>query len=77
VLLAAISRAGSTSAAAINAAIGKTNGSFPLGTIKFDASHDWSGSTFLAQWQDGKVVQVYPKATGVTAEFPPSGLAGS
>ena len=77
VLLAAISRAGSTSASAINAAIGQTNGSFPLGTIKFDASHDWSGSTFLAQWQNGKVVQVYPKAAGATAEFPPSGLAGS
>lgn len=77
VLLAAISRAGSTSAAAINAAIGKTDGSFPLGTIKFDSSHDWGGPTFLAQWQNGKVVQVFPKAAGVTAEFPPSGLAGS
>ena len=76
VLLTAITRAGSTSAAAVNAAIGKTDGAFPLGTIKFDSSHDWGGRTYLAQWQNGKVVQVYPKAAGVTAEFPPSGLAG-
>jgi branched-chain amino acid transport system substrate-binding protein len=72
VLLAAISRAGSTSAAQVNAAIGKTNGPFPLGTIKFDSSHDWGGPTFLAQWQNGKVVQVYPKAGPARCRSSPS-----
>ncbi len=76
VLLDAITRAHSTSPAAINAAIKKTNGAYPLGHIEFNSQHVWSGNTFLAQWQNKKVVQVYPPVPGTKVEFPPSGLGG-
>ncbi len=73
-LFSAIEKAGSTVPAKINAAIGKTNGSFALGHVTFDSHHDFAGGSYLSQWQNGKVVQVYPKVSGVTPEFPASGL---
>jgi branched-chain amino acid transport system substrate-binding protein len=74
VLMSAITRAGSTTAVSINTAIGQTDGAFPLGTVKFDAQHNWGGSSYWGQWQNLKIVQVYPAVKGVTVEFPPSGL---
>jgi branched-chain amino acid transport system substrate-binding protein len=74
ILFSAIERARSTDPAKINAAIKTTDASFPLGTVKFDSDNNWNGSLFYGQWQDGKVVQVYPEVPGVKVEFPVSGL---
>jgi ABC-type branched-subunit amino acid transport system substrate-binding protein len=76
ILLSAIKRANSTDPTKINDALPQTRGAFPLGMVKFDSHHNWNGTTFFAQWQNGRVVQVYPPVAGVHAEFPVGGLAG-
>lgn len=66
VLLDAIAAAGSTDAAAINAAIEKTDKTFVVGPVKFDADHTATLPMVLNQWQNGKTVVIWPKdqATG-------------
>ncbi len=74
VLLQAISRAGSTSAAKVNAAIAKTNGMFAVGHVKFLKNHTAVTRYLVGQWTHGKVVQVYPPVPGVKTECPMAGL---
>ena len=74
ILFSAIERARSTDPANINAAVKTTDASFPLGTVKFDSDNNWSGTLFYGQWQNGKVVQIYPTVPGVKSEFPVGGL---
>lgn len=74
ILFSAIERARSTDPAKINAAVKKTDASFPLGNVKFDSHNNWNGAFFYGQWQNGNVVQVYPEVPGVKAEFPVGGL---
>jgi branched-chain amino acid transport system substrate-binding protein len=62
VLLDAILAAGKTDAAAINEAIGRTDKTYVVGPIKFDANHSAELPIVSVQWQDGKTVVVWPKA---------------
>lgn len=73
VLLDGVSAAGSTDPEKINAAIGKTDGQYALGTIAFE---DNAASTplLIAQWQGGSTVIVDPPQEGVTLQAPPAGL---
>ncbi len=69
VLLDAIARAGSTNAAKINAAIAKTNKTYVVGPISFTNKalpHASALPVVEDQWQNGKVVLVWPtnRATG-------------
>jgi branched-chain amino acid transport system substrate-binding protein len=50
VLTEAIVKAGDTSAAKVNAAIGKTDGSYPIGKIKFAADHTSALPMAITQW---------------------------
>jgi branched-chain amino acid transport system substrate-binding protein len=61
VLLDAIGTAGTLDREQINAAIGKTNKSYVVGPVKFDASHTSRIPIALMQWQGGKAVVVWPK----------------
>jgi len=72
VLLNAISRAGSASPSAINKALASTNMSTALGSVKFTGNKSVT-PTFLGQWENGAVSQVWP-AKGAVALSPLSGL---
>jgi branched-chain amino acid transport system substrate-binding protein len=64
VLLDAIARAGSTSGAAINAALAKTNGEYPVGHVQFNALHYSAVKAFQTQWENGNTEIVWPKIPG-------------
>ena len=61
VLLDAMAAAGSTDREKINAAIAKTNKSYVIGPVKFDASNTSAIPITVMQWQGGKAVVVWPK----------------
>ena len=63
VLLDAIAAAGSLDPEKINAAIAKTDKSYVVGPIKFDADHTAKLPIVSLQWQSGKTVIVWPKAS--------------
>lgn len=66
VLLDAIAAAGSLDREKINAAIARTNKTYVIGPVKFDAEHASVIPITMVQWQGGKAVVVWPKdrATG-------------
>ena len=66
VLLDAIAAAASTDREKINAAIGRTDKTYVVGPVKFDAEHTSRIPMMMMQWQKGKAVVVWPKdrATG-------------
>lgn len=66
VLFDAIKAAASTDAAKINDAISRTDKTYVVGPIKFDAAHTSKLPIVELQWQGGKTVIVWPKdrATG-------------
>ena len=68
VLLDAIAAAGSTNAEKVNAAIAKTNKTYVVGPVKFDANHTAKLPMVEMQWQGGKQLIVWPKAQA-TAKF--------
>ena len=74
VLFHAITKAGTTNAAKVNAAIAKTNGKFAVGHVKFSKNHTAVTPYRVGQWVHGKVLQVYPPAPGVKTECPMPGL---
>jgi branched-chain amino acid transport system substrate-binding protein len=61
VLLDAIAAANSLDREKINAAIAKTNKSYVIGPVKFDANHTSTIPITVMQWQSGKAVVVWPK----------------
>ncbi len=61
VLLDAIAAAGSLDREKINAAIAKTNKSYVIGPVKFDAGNTSAIPITVMQWQGGKSVVVWPK----------------
>lgn len=61
VLLDAIAAAASLDREKINAAIGRTDKSYVVGPVKFDASNSSRIPITLMQWQGGKSVVVWPK----------------
>jgi branched-chain amino acid transport system substrate-binding protein len=74
ILLQAIGRAQSTAAAAVNAAIAKTDGVYVVGQVRFDhpgLPHAAPLPVTEDQWQNGQVVIVWPqdRATG-TFQYP-------
>lgn len=73
VLLDGITSAGSTDPEEINTAVGKTDGEYALGTIRFT---DHAAATPLAvkQWQGGNTVSIDPPQEGATLQVPPPGL---
>lgn len=70
-----IKAAGSTDAAAVNTAIGKTDADYPLGKVAFGPRHTSTTPNILMQWQNGAIVQVLPQVPGVTLEVPNKGLS--
>ena len=68
ILLDAIAAAGSSDPEKINAAIAKTDKTYVVGPIKFDADHTAKLPIVALQWQGGKPVIVWPKAAK-TGEF--------
>ena len=73
VLTDAMTSAGSTSPAAVNTAISKTNAVYPPGRITFNAGHTATTPYLVAQWQKGKSVVVVP-TTSAAFEDPGRGL---
>lgn len=61
VLMDAIAAAGTLDREKINAAIAKTNKSYVIGPVKFDATNTSAIPITLMQWQSGKAVVVWPK----------------
>jgi branched-chain amino acid transport system substrate-binding protein len=61
VLLDALARAGSTDPQKVNSAIARTNGTFPVGHVSFEADHAARLSLVELQWQNGKTKVVWPK----------------
>ncbi|WP_206047107.1 amino acid ABC transporter substrate-binding protein [Noviherbaspirillum denitrificans] len=61
VLLDAIAAAGSTDREKINAAIAKTDKTYVVGPVKFDADHTSRIPITVMQWQGGKSRVVWPK----------------
>ncbi len=59
VLLDAITAAGSTDKAKVNAAIAKTNKTYVVGTVKFDANHTSKLPLVEDQWQNGQSKVVF------------------
>jgi branched-chain amino acid transport system substrate-binding protein len=72
ILIAAIEKAGSTDKEAINKALAATNLSSTLGPVTFKDNKSVT-PTFLAQWEDGNIDQVWP-ANGAQSLKPLSGL---
>jgi branched-chain amino acid transport system substrate-binding protein len=76
VLLQAVAKAGGTDAAKLNAAIGKTNGSYPIGKIKFAKDHTSALPMAVTQWnganQDLVLTPAGKKATAIVT--PTAGL---
>ena len=62
VLFEAIEAANSLDAQKINDAIAKTDKTFVVGPVKFDAGHASKFPMSELQWQSGKTVVVWPKA---------------
>ena len=63
ILLDAITAAGSTDPEKINAAIAKTNKTYVVGPVKFDENHTSKLPIVSLQWQGGKTVIIWPKAS--------------
>jgi branched-chain amino acid transport system substrate-binding protein len=63
ILLDAITAAGSTDPEQINAAIAKTNKTYVVGPVKFDENHTSKLPIVSLQWQGGKTVIIWPKAS--------------
>jgi branched-chain amino acid transport system substrate-binding protein len=75
VLTDALARAGGTNAARLNAAISRTDAPTTAGLIKFSQfTHTAITPYYITQWQNGKLVQVQPRAAGVTIQLPTAGL---
>lgn len=67
VLADALQRAGSTDTAALNAAIGKTDGEFAIGKVKFTLGHAAPIPSLMVQWQKGEPRRIVPKDAPVIA----------
>jgi branched-chain amino acid transport system substrate-binding protein len=75
VLTDALATAGSTNSGKLNTAISQTDAQTTAGPIKFNqATHTADTPYFITQWQDGKLIQVQPLASGVTFAVPVAGL---
>ena len=60
VLLDAFARAGTTDKEKVNTAVSKTNKTYVVGPVRFDANHTAKLPLVELQWQGGKTVIVWP-----------------
>ena len=68
-------RPAATNPGKLNTAISQTDAQTTAGLIKFNQStHTAVTPYYITQWQNGKLVQVQPPASGVTFEVPTAGL---
>jgi len=75
IVIDAIKRAKSSDPDAIKGALTQTNGNFALGPVKFNGKGLAVTPTFIGQWKDGDIDQVYPAGDGSTKlGVPTSGL---
>jgi branched-chain amino acid transport system substrate-binding protein len=75
VLTDALAKAGSTNPGKVNTAISQTGAQTTAGLIKFNQStHTAITPYYITQWQNGKLIQVKPLASGVTFDVPTAGL---
>ena len=75
VLFDAMVAARSTDPTAINAALGRTHGTYPVGAIAFGPNHADVQITVAVQWQGANLLQVFPRGKGTARiEAPPPGL---
>ena len=75
VLTDGLAKAGSQNPGKLDAAISQTDAQTTAGLIKFSQStHTAVTPYYITQWQNGKLVQVQPRAPGVTFEVPTAGL---
>jgi len=75
VLTDALTKAGATSPAALNTAIGQSSAATTAGLIKFSPStHTAITPYYVTQWQNGDLAQVQPRASGAALAVPPAGL---
>ena len=76
VLTDALAKAGSTNSGKLNSAISQADAQTTAGLIKFNQStHTADTPYYIAQWQDGRLIQVQPLASGVTFDVPAAGLS--
>jgi ABC-type branched-subunit amino acid transport system substrate-binding protein len=74
VMLDAIEAAGSTEGEAVNEAIGKTDGEYPIGQVKFESDNRYPVPAAAVQWQGANIKQVYPPVAGAKLQAPVKGL---
>jgi branched-chain amino acid transport system substrate-binding protein len=75
VLTDALAKADSTNPGKLNSAISQTDARTTAGLIKFNqTTHTAVTPYYVTQWQNGKLVQVQPLASGATFEVPAGGL---
>ena len=75
VLTDALAKAGSANPGKLNTAISQTDAQTTAGLITFNQStHTATTPYYVTQWQNGKLVQVQPLASGVTFGVPTAGL---
>lgn len=75
VLTDGLAKAGSQNPGKLDTAISQTDAQTTAGLIKFNQStHTAVTPYYITQWQNGKLVQVQPPASGVTFEVPTAGL---
>ena len=75
VLTDALAKAGSANPGKLNTAISQSDAQTTAGLIKFSQStHSAITPYYITQWQNGKLVQVRPLASGATFEVPAAGL---
>lgn len=69
----AITKAGSTDPAKINAALAQTNKAYTFADVKFNSAHIAVTPHGVVQWTQGKTVKLIPR-TGQNPEYPAEGL---
>jgi branched-chain amino acid transport system substrate-binding protein len=75
VLTDALAKGGAATPGKLNTAIAQANAPTTAGLIRFNAStHTAVTPYYVTQWQNGKLVQVQPPASGVSFEVPAAGL---
>lgn len=77
ILFEAISRAGSTDGAAINAEMANTDGEYPIGSVSFGEDHSFALPAVQTQWVGADMVMVLDQSGAAAAPItsPPAGLA--
>ena len=76
VLTEAFAKADSTNPGKLNTAISQTDAQTTAGLIKFNQStHTAITPCYITQWQNGKIAQVQPPASGVNFGIPTAGLS--